>query len=80
MSAVLRLLLLKGNLLHTTLHFEETSCITVTYYIEIPYKANLSRGKTFAFREEDGKTFKAACLYSYIANQHGHRFIGKQLR
>ena len=44
--------------------------------------AKYLKEKTFAVREEmviHGKTFTVACLYTYIANQYGHRFIGKHL-
>ena len=55
---------------------------TYYYYINITYMAKYLKEKTFAVREEmviHGKTFAVACLYTYIANQYGHRFIGKHL-
>jgi len=39
--AVLGSLLLKSNSLHITLYFEETLCITVTYYLVIKVTSNI---------------------------------------
>ena len=41
LSAVLGSLLLKSNSLHITLYFEESLCITVTYYLEIKVTSNI---------------------------------------
>ena len=38
---MLGLLLLKSNSLHITLYFEETLCITVTYYLVIKVTSNI---------------------------------------
>ena len=38
---VLGSLLLKSNSLHITLYFEESLCITVTYYLEIKVTSNI---------------------------------------
>ena len=40
-GALLGLLLLKSNSLHIILYFEESLCITVTYYLEIKVTSNI---------------------------------------
>jgi len=44
---VLRSLLLKSNLLHITLYFEESLYITVTYYLEMKVTSNILIGYYF---------------------------------
>ena len=42
--------------------------------------AKVQRSKTFVVGEENGywwETVTVACLYTYITNQHGHRFMRK---
>ena len=54
-------------------------CHKIVMYNLVLYVAKKLREKTSAVRKMviHGKTFAVACLYIYIANQYGHRFMEK---